>query len=79
MPEPVTAITKSITILVNRREVEMPDRDATGAEIKGAAGVPADFQLFEQKGNKLIPIGDGDTIKLHNKQKFTAVSGQDVS
>jgi hypothetical protein len=78
MPEPTTA-TKSITIIVNRREVQMPDREATGAEIKAAAGVPPDFELFEQKGSKLIPIADDEIVKLHNKQKFTAVSGQDVS
>jgi Multiubiquitin len=71
--------TKAITISVNNREVTLGDREATGAQIKDAAGVPADFQLFLEHGNRLEAIGDDQILKLHKHQSFRAVSGQDVS
>jgi hypothetical protein len=70
---------KPVTIFVNNREVEMPDRDATGSDIKRRAGVPPEFQLFREHGNKLEPVGDDEETKLHEGERFRAVSGQDVS
>lgn len=68
-----------VTIYVNNRPVEMPSREATGAEIKAAAPVPPDFNLYKEQGGQLIPVGDGETLKLHPNERFRAVSGQDVS
>lgn len=65
-----------VTIIVNRREVEMPDNHATGREIKAAADVPETFKLFDPHGDE---VANDQRIKIHNKQKFTAISGQDVS
>lgn len=70
---------KTVTVYVNNREVVLPDRNGTGAEIKAAAEVPADFQLYVEHGNKLELITDDQEIKVHAKQRFRAVSGQDVS
>lgn len=70
---------KTVTVFVNNREVELPDREATGAEIKAAAEVPPAFQLYLEHGGKLELIEDDDRIKIHSKQRFRAVSGQDVS
>jgi hypothetical protein len=70
---------KTITITVNNRAVEMPDRAATGVGIKQAAGVPADFQLFREHGQHLDSVGDDESVKLHEGERFRAVSGQDVS
>ena len=70
---------RPVTITVNNRTVEMPDRDATGAEIKQRAGIPPEFQLFREHGSKLEAVGDADLIKLHEGERFRAVSGQDVS
>jgi hypothetical protein len=70
---------KTITIEVNNKPVEMPNRDATGAEIKHAAGVPLDFTLYLKRGHELDEIGNDDTVKLHEREQFVAVSGQDVS
>ena len=70
---------KTVSVFVNNREVTLPDREVTGAEIKAAAGVPQEFQLFAERGSNLDPIGDDATIKAHNAQRFRAVSGQDVS
>jgi hypothetical protein len=70
---------KTVTIYVNNREVVLSDRDVTGAEIKTAAEVPADFQLYVEHGNKLELIQGDQEIKVHAEQRFRAVSGQDVS
>lgn len=73
-PEP-----KGVTIVVNNREVEMPDRDATGAQIKHQAGIPAEFMLYREHTGKLEPVADDQAIELHENERFRAVSGQDVS
>jgi hypothetical protein len=70
---------KPVTILVNNRHVELPDRDTTGREIKVAAEVPLEFTLYEKKGNQLREIADDDEIKVNKNDEFIAVSGQDVS
>jgi hypothetical protein len=70
---------KTITVFVNNREVELPDKDETGAEVKAAAGVPAEFQLFHEHGKKLEPVPNDEPIKVHNNERFRAVSGQEVA
>lgn len=67
---------KTIRIFVNNQPVEMPDKNATGAEIKEKAGVPAGFKLFDADGRE---VADGETVKLKKDDRFTAISGQDVS
>jgi hypothetical protein len=68
-PEPVL-------IYVNRREVEIPGPSTTGAAIKAAADVPPDFKLFDPHGNE---IEDNTPVHVHSHERFTAISGQDVS
>ena len=70
---------KPVTIVVNNRDVEMPDREATGPQIKQHAGIPPEFMLYREHGGKLEPVTDDEAIKLHDNQRFRAVSGQDVS
>jgi hypothetical protein len=67
---------KGVPIFVNNREVHMPSDDATGAEIKRHADVPPDFKLYGPEGE---PIGDAKQVELHRRERFTAISGQDVS
>ena len=67
---------KTITIFVNNNPVTLPDREATGAEIKQAAGLPLEFKLYDHKGQE---IDNETSIRVHPKEKFTAISGQDVS
>jgi hypothetical protein len=67
---------KTITIFVNNRPVEIEDRKITGAEIKVAADIPANFKLYNAEGEE---IGNETEIKVHPNEKFTAISGQDVS
>jgi hypothetical protein len=70
---------KAVTIVVNNRDVEMPDRATTVAQIKQLAGIPPEFVLYREHGGKLEPVTDDEAIKLHDTQRFRAVSGQDVS
>jgi len=86
MPQPAdrqasapTATPSSVIILVNQREVTLPGPEATGSQIKAAAGVPADFQLFRVRGERLDPVGDEEVVRIHHHERFRAVSGQDVS
>ncbi|HEV7492459.1 multiubiquitin domain-containing protein [Baekduia sp.] len=70
---------KPTTVTVNNRPVTLPDDHATGSEILAAAGVPFDFKLYLHKGKKLELVDPNEQIKVHAEDKFTAVSGQDVS
>jgi Multiubiquitin len=72
---------RTITIEVNNKPFEAPKVEMTGAEIKTLAGVPPDFQLYLLHGDsqRLDPIADDKLLKLHEHERFRAVSGQDVS
>ena len=67
---------EKVVIYVNNRKVVMRHDHATGLEIKKAADVPTEFKLFDPKGKE---IDDDKRIKLHDGDRFTAISGQDVS
>lgn len=70
---------RPVTIFVNNNEVEIPDKNTTGQEIKERAGVPLDFTLYRKRGDKLDEIENDEAIKVHEHEHFIAVSGQDVS
>jgi hypothetical protein len=70
---------KPVKIFVNNRAVELSSREATGREIKAAAEVPADFTLYLEHGGNLTEVSNDEVIKLHENERFRAVSGQDVS
>jgi hypothetical protein len=65
-----------VSIFVNNREVQFPTDDATGAQIKARAEVPQDFKLYGPEGEL---IGDSKHVELQQGERFTAISGQDVS
>jgi hypothetical protein len=67
---------RKTSIVVNNKAVTMPDDHATGREIKAAAGIPDTFKLYDEKGKE---IESHRKVKLHDGDKFTAISGQDVS
>jgi len=75
---PATADTPDhdITILVNNRPVVLEHHKVTGAEIKAAAEVPAEFKLFDPKGRE---ISNDEHVEIRRDERFTAISGQDVS
>jgi hypothetical protein len=74
--EKFTANDRPVTIRVNNKPVEVPAVHVTGRQIKQAAAVPDEFQLF---GPHDEPVGDEETVRVHKNEKFTAISGQEVS
>jgi hypothetical protein len=74
--EQFTTTPKAVQILVNNRPVEVPGHEVNGAQIKHAAEVPADFKLYGPDGTE---ITDAQTVKVKHDERFTAISGQDVS
>ena len=76
---------RSVTILVNEREVVMHAPSATGLQIKEAAiaqNVPIqlDFVLSEEIGErKTKVIGDTDLVHLKPHHRFIAVAPDDNS
>lgn len=69
---------KNVEIVVNTKPVSVPKR-VTGAQIKAAAGVPADFDLFQVKGKKEVPVADGELLTVKKGDKFTASPTLDPS
>ena len=67
---------KTITIFVNNQPVEMHEHNPTGAEIKKAAGIPPNFKLYTAEGAE---VPNDKKISINGNEKFTAISGQDVS
>jgi len=65
-----------VVIFVNRREIEFAESHATGFEIKHRADVPETFKLFDPPGDE---VANEERIELHEHERFTAISGQDVS
>lgn len=76
MNAPADKPKKTITIFVNNQPVEIEKGRVTGAEIKRLAGVPAEFKLYSEKGKQ---ISDTEEVEVKDEEKFTAISGQDVS
>lgn len=76
---------KTITIIVNEKSVTIQGHKATGMEIKDAAiaqgvAIQRDFNLFKvNPDNNLKQIKDDETIALHDKEKFRAVTTDDNS
>ena len=76
---------KTVTIEVNGRKVEMPEGPATGREIKDAAvkhGVPIQLNFVLQQelpnGTSKV-IGDEDKVDVRENLSFTAIAPDDNS
>lgn len=63
--------TRTVEIFVNTKPVQVPSK-VTGAEIKVAAKVPADFCLFRIEGHHEIPVGNDELVQVHRHEKFIA-------
>jgi hypothetical protein len=75
----------AVTVFVNGHHVKFHRHEETGLEIKLAAiaqGVPIqqDFALFEKRvHHSLKPIGDHESVHLHEQAHFRAVAPDDNS
>lgn len=62
-----------ITFFVNNKPIETTQDELSGAAIKQLAEVPADYQLFEIRGQESVPVGDSQLVKIHQDLKFRAI------
>jgi hypothetical protein len=60
-------------IFVNNVEFTTHDHQLTGAQIKTLAAVPADYELFQVKGDHTVPIGNEEIVQIHNNMHFRAI------
>ncbi|MGE4150815.1 MAG: hypothetical protein AB7G17_01000 [Phycisphaerales bacterium] len=75
---------RSVTIKVNRNDVKMPRRRATGLEIKQAAvrqgvRIQLDFLLYRIVGGEQVRVPDDKQVTLHECDEFRCVAPDDNS
>jgi hypothetical protein len=74
-----------VEIVVNRKQVVLPGKEATGAEIKQAAisqgdtTVRPDSRLFRRDEESWVFVPDNETIKVHHGERFRAQGKQEDS
>lgn len=64
---------ETFTIFVNNNEFQTSAHELTGSQIKQLAAVPADYELFEVRGEQTVPIGNDQTVHIHDKMHFRAI------
>jgi hypothetical protein len=64
---------KNITFFVNNNPVSTEMKELTGSEIKSVAGIPADYELWEVRGDQTVPVGNDQVVKIHNNEHFRAI------
>jgi hypothetical protein len=62
-----------ITIFINNKAFQTDKKEMTGLEIKALAGVPADYELFLEKGDQTVPVANNEVVHLHEKIRFRAI------
>jgi Multiubiquitin len=68
-----TTAKHEFTIFVNNVEFHTPEHVLTGLQLKQLASVPADYELFEVKGETSVPIANEDKVHIHEKAHFRAI------
>jgi hypothetical protein len=63
----------TFTIFVNKNSFQTRDHELTGAQIKVLATVPADYELFQVQGDHTVPIGNEQSVHVHNNDHFRAI------
>lgn len=61
-----------VKIQINKTHYEVPSSQMTGAQLKALASLPAGNKLFKESPGKDPDtlIGDGETVDLHNGDRF---------
>jgi hypothetical protein len=60
-------------VFVNNVEFTTHAHELTGVQIKELAAVPADYELFQVKGDQTVPIGNEEVVHMHNNDHFRAI------
>jgi hypothetical protein len=82
---PAERRTERVEVVVNRKPVVLPGKEETGAQIKaeaieqGVTTVRPDSRLFRQVDDSWVLVPDGDTIKVHEGERFRAQGKQEDS
>lgn len=63
----------TFTIFVNNQPFTTHEHRLTGAQIKNLSHVPADYELFEIKGDQTVPVGDSQEVEIHEHLHFRAI------
>ncbi len=75
----------AVQVFVNKKPVTLRQRVLSGADIKAAAisqgvSIQPDFLLYLVKGDgQLEPIQDDEQVRVHEHERFRAVTPDDVS
>jgi hypothetical protein len=75
---------RTIRVTVNNQAVDLPEREVTGLEIKQDAisqgvQIQLNFPLSVKRGDRYVPVGDNEPIRVHEGEKFLAVAPDDNS
>jgi len=62
-----------ITIFVNNRPFTSASRELSGSQIKQLAGIPADYGLYEVRGNQSSVVPDNKPVQLVPELQFRAI------
>jgi len=60
-------------IFVNNKPFKTAEHQLTGNQIKALAGVPGNYELFEEVGKESKPVGPDEIVHIHEKQHFRAI------
>ncbi len=75
----------TIEIVVNGKQVNVPDGEVTGLEIKQAAiaqglNIQLDFLVFRDLSNgQQVAVKDDEPVRVHHKERFDILSNDDHS
>ena len=58
---------------VNNQEHVSGDHELTGSRIKQLAGVPTDYELFQVRGNDIVPVGNEEAVRIPENTHFRAI------
>ena len=63
----------SFTITVNANAFPTNQKVMTGTQIKTLAGIPPEYELFEVRGSNSVPVGNGESVHIHEGSAFRAI------
>jgi len=73
---PKSATSKAgFTVIINNREFQTSEHVLTGSQIKALGGFPADYELYELRGNsnESVPVGNDQEVHIHERIQFRAI------
>jgi hypothetical protein len=74
----------TIRVTVNNQTVDVPEPEVTGLEIKQDAidqgvQIQLNFPLSVKRGDRYVPVGDDEPIRVREGEQFLAVAPDDNS